>query len=185
MTVAVPQYMPCTHIFPTLLGSLVLITGLITEWISIVTIEVSQCILGITLGLTLIWWLVHVVVSTVMARFPSSRTSPFVASSFINCLDKQLVWYQLVVRIASKALHIYILYMCLFYMLHLSTHTCTMLHVRSVLHVLFVCFNRAAHTPSIHVHASHLHVHTLVICCLLHNKKQKRGPWYERFACAR
>ena len=55
------------------------------------------------------------------------------------------------------------------YILHLSTHT--MLHICSVLHMLFVCFNHTAHTPSLHVHASYLH--TLVICCVLHNKKQK------------
>jgi len=66
------------------------------------------------------------------------------------------------------------LYTCL----HLSTHT--MLHVRSVLHMLFVCFNHAAHTPSLHVHASYLH--TLVICSLLHNKKQNRAPWCKCFA---
>ena len=57
-----------------------------------------------------------------------------------------------------------------------------MLHVRSVLHMLFVCFKHTAHTPSLHVHASHLHVHTLVFCCLLHTKKQKRAPWCKHFA---
>ena len=66
---------------------------------------------------------------------------------------------------------------CMFYMLHLSTHT--LLHVCSVLHVLFVCLNHAAHTPRLHVHASHLH--TLVICCLLHNKKQKGSSLVQAF----
>ena len=42
-----------------------------------------------------------------------------------------------------------------------------------------ICLH-TAHTPSLHVHASHLH--TLVICCLLHTKKQKRAPWCKHFA---
>ena len=60
--------------------------------------------------------------------------------------------------------------------MHLLEHMCTtstytMLHVRSILRMLFVSFKHTAHTSNLHVHASHLH--TLVICCLLHNKKQK------------
>ena len=47
---------------------------------------------------------------------------------------------------------------CLFYTLHLSAHT--MLHVRSVLDVLF---NHVAHTS---LHTSHLHTqHTWSVCC--------------------
>ena len=130
----------------------------------------------------------------------------------VQCSCLNLVYLLNVLMFITHAIHITTVLVCLVhakfswsslyithttvlvYMLHLSTHTCTctMLHVHSVLDVLFVCLNNAAHTS---LHASHLHTqHTLSVCCqscaLLSvvcyiTKSKKRAHWCKCFACAR